>query len=182
MSCSAGRADENQGTTEDGPNVNEFPIDHHSYANVQDVRTTHLHLDINVDFERKVITGSVLHDVQNNTGSELMIFDIKDLEIEKIVLDEKEETTFNIGDNDDLMGSPLNVDIKKETKQVRIYFETSPEAEALQWLNPQQTAGKVYPYLFTQGQAILTRTWIPCQDTPGDQDYLIQQMYKYRFN
>ena len=57
--------------------------------------------------------------------------------------------------------------IKKETSKVRIKYTTSENALALQWLSPEQTGGKKMPYLFTQGQAILTRTWIPCQDSPG---------------
>ena len=65
------------------------------------------------------------------------------------------------------MGKPLVVDITPETKKVNVYYQTSPKAEALQWLNPQQTAGKKQPFLFTQSQAILARSWVPCQDSPG---------------
>ena len=52
-------------------------------------------------------------------------------------------------------------------KQVKITYQTSPDAPALQWLSPAQTAGKKYPYLFSQGEAILNRSWIPTQDSPG---------------
>lgn len=36
--------------------------------------------------------------------------------------------------------------------KIKIHYETSPKATALQWLNAQQTAGKKYPYLFSQNQ------------------------------
>ncbi|XP_078277086.1 aminopeptidase B-like, partial [Rhinoraja longicauda] len=35
------------------------------------------------------------------------------------------------------------------------------------WLNPEQTADKVKPYLFTQGYAVLNRSFFPCFDTPA---------------
>ena len=48
-----------------------------------------------------------------------------------------------------------------------ITYASAPDAEALQWLEPEQTAGGEYPFVFSQGQAILNRTWIPTQDSPG---------------
>ena len=144
------------------------PIDEHSYSNVFDVKTTHLHLDLNVDFENQVLKGSVLHTIENLTSADEMIFDVYGLKIEKVLLNEKDETAFEIGEMDDMLGAPLTISITPETKSVQIFYETAKDANALQWLNPQQTAGKKHPYLFTQGQAILTRTWIPCQDTPGN--------------
>jgi aminopeptidase N len=65
------------------------------------------------------------------------------------------------------LGKALEIDIFPSTDSVTIYYQTSADAEALQWLSAQQTTGKKYPFLFTQSQAILARTWVPCQDSPG---------------
>jgi aminopeptidase N len=65
------------------------------------------------------------------------------------------------------MGQELVVTLDEVTRGVVIAYNTKPEAAALQWLSPEQTAGKVEPFLFTQSQAILARTWVPCQDGPG---------------
>ena len=48
-----------------------------------------------------------------------------------------------------------------------MHYRTSADSPALQWLTPAQTAGKKQPYLFNQSEPILTRTWIPTQDSPG---------------
>ena len=74
---------------------------------------------------------------------------------------------FTLGDEVKYLGRSLTVQIRPDTKAVRVDYATSPDAAALQWLDPEQTAGRKQPFLFTQSQAILARTWVPCQDTPG---------------
>ncbi|MCG8577112.1 MAG: M1 family metallopeptidase [Flavobacteriales bacterium] len=168
ISCGSPTADSDEQTVDSTQTTSLVVDDVHSYSNVNEVNSTHLHLNLSVDFEQRILNGSVVHSINNTAGTNKMIFDIRDVEISKVTLDDGTETTFEIGEADDLLGAALTVDISPETKEVEIFFATTPESEALQWLNPQQTAGKKHPYLFTQGQAVLTRTWIPCQDTPGN--------------
>ena len=90
------------------------------------------------------------------------------MEIEKITLGEKETaTTFELASPQQFLGQALEVVITPTTKKVNIYYTTSPTAAALDWIDASQTADKKHPFMFTQGQAILTRSWIPCQDSPG---------------
>ncbi len=142
--------------------------DVHSYARPAEAVAKHLDLDIAVDFNQKIISGRATYQIENLTKTDRIVFDTRDLQIEKVYLDGSEqEATFELGEKNKFLGQPLTVNIEPETKSVTIVYKTSPEAAALQWLNPQQTAGKKHPFLFTQSQAILARTWIPIQDSPG---------------
>lgn len=146
--------------------------DAHSYSNLHEIYTKHLHLELDVNFDNKTIYGVARHEMVNS-GADTAIFDIKGLEIQKITLgktgDEK-ETDFMIGqwDKDSILGQPLLVSVKPETKYVNIYYKTTENSEALDWLSPELTSGKQHPFVYTQGQAILTRTWIPVQDSPSN--------------
>ncbi len=141
--------------------------DTHSYANSGQAYGYSLSLDIQVNFEKQSIDGIATWKIKNPSASDKIVFDTKGLNIKKVLVDGKHEANFTFGKTDELLGTPLEIPISKKTKSVSIYYNTTDKSEALQWLNPQQTAGKKHPYLFTQGEAILTRTWIPCQDTPG---------------
>lgn len=144
-------------------------IDFHSYANFNEVRSTHLHLDLNVDFDNKIISGVASHTIENS-GVDTIIFDVKQLKIEKITLGDLNgnETFFRLGEHSDVLGQPLYVAIKSDTKKVNIYYSTTDKTEAIDWLSPNLTAGKKHPFLYTQGEAILTRSWIPLQDSPAN--------------
>jgi leukotriene-A4 hydrolase len=141
----------------------------HSYSNTDQISTKHLHLDMDIDFETQTIYGVARHEMKNS-GTKEAIFDIKNLSIQKVTLgkDEETETTYLIGENDSLLGQPLTVTIDSNTTFVNIYYQTTDKCEALDWLEPKMTSGKKHPFLYSQGQAILTRSWIPTQDSPSN--------------
>lgn len=141
--------------------------DEHTLSNYYDARTNHLFLDIAVDFENKKISGTAVHTIENVNGVSEIIFDTKALIINGVTIDGGKETTYEMGAYDELLGTPLKVAITPETKTVEISYETTEKTEALDWLMPSQTAGKQKPFMYTQGQSIFTRSWIPIQGTPA---------------
>ena len=74
---------------------------------------------------------------------------------------------FSIRAADPALGASLTITLPQGTRRIAIAYQSAPNAEALQWLTPAQTSGKQHPFLFSQGQSILNRTWIPTQDSPG---------------
>ena len=148
--------------------LNPVKLDAHSFSEPQKAVVKHLDLEIKVDFTTQILTGKASWQIDNINKSDEIIFDTRQLQIQKITLgDDEKETTFSLAENVAIFGQALKVKITDSTTRVNIYYTTSKDAGAVQWLNPQQTAGKKHPFLFTQSQAILARTWIPCQDSPG---------------
>ncbi|MGK4567916.1 M1 family aminopeptidase/hydrolase [Flavobacterium sp. 3HN19-14] len=142
--------------------------DEHSFAQPEKAVAKHLNLDIVVDFNAQTISGKASWDIENIAKGDEIIFDENTLEITKVTLDADEKpTSFSLGTEVEFHGKPLHIKIDKNTTKVNIYYKTTKDGVALQWLNPQQTADKKYPFLFSQGESIWTRTWIPCQDSPS---------------
>lgn len=141
--------------------------DPHSYAVPAEVKVKHLDWTATVDFESRTIRATAEWEVEGIGGADSIHMDTKDLVIKAITLDDGVAAEYRLAKTDPILGQALVIAIKPATKVIRIEYETSPRAEALQWLSPQQTAGKTSPFLFTQSQAILARSWVPCQDTPG---------------
>lgn len=141
--------------------------DPHSFSNPEEAVTRHLNLDINVDFEKQVISGVASYQISKREGAGKIVFDIDEITIDRVTLNNDESgANYRLDDGNDF-GQKLSIDIYEGTHVVNIHYTTSPEASAVQWLSAEQTSGKIHPFLFTQGQAILTRSWIPCQDSPG---------------
>ena len=141
-------------------------VDYHSFANPNEIRVTHLSLDLTANFESKQLVGEVTLDVErtkpeNNT----LVLDTRALEIQRVSV-EGESVPFEMGETDSDLGTPLTITLPSAANSVTVAYSTSPEASGVQWLTPAQTAGKKHPFLFTQAQAVHARSFIPLQDSP----------------
>ncbi|MGJ8564825.1 MAG: M1 family metallopeptidase [Alphaproteobacteria bacterium] len=146
-------------------------LDKFSYANYLEAVVTHLDLNLDVNFDEKILSGVATLDFKKVTAeAETLVLDTKDLTIRSIEIhtgDTWEDADYTLGADDPVLGQKLTIKLVDGADQVMIDYQTSPEAEGLQWLSPEQTAGKKYPYLFSQAQAINARTMVPIQDTPA---------------
>ncbi|MWV29215.1 M1 family metallopeptidase [Aurantiacibacter rhizosphaerae] len=151
--------------------TSEEALDEFTYARPQKARVTHVALDLDLDFEGKRVEGVATLDVDAAEDASEIVLDSDGLIIGGITDGNGNELDYTIGESDPDKGEPITVKLGELTgpglQQIVVSYASGPDAEALQWLSPEQTAGGQYPFVFSQGQAILNRTWIPTQDSPG---------------
>jgi leukotriene-A4 hydrolase len=140
--------------------------DIHSFAEPWRVRVEHCALNLEVDFDRRQLRGTAELRVERPDPCAPLILDTRDLVIEDVRCGEV-SVSYELGDRDPILGGRLVIQLEAGTNVVTVQYETQPHASGLQWLNPEQTAGKEHPFLFSQSQSIHARSWIPIQDSPG---------------
>lgn len=146
--------------------------DEHSYANKDEVIVKHLELDLDVLFDKKMLKGYADLTVERlKKDANQLILDTRDLTIDNVQSLNKEgawvDTPFVLAPRHSVMGSKLTINLQDGENTVRVYYNSNPEASGLQWLTPEQTAGKKHPFMFSQAQAIHARSFIPIQDSPA---------------
>ncbi|WP_338064656.1 M1 family metallopeptidase [Tsuneonella mangrovi] len=143
-------------------------LDTSTYAQPQVARVTHVDLDLALDFDARTIGGIATLSVLAAPGAKTLVLDDRGLDIASVTDGQGHALAYAVGEASGDKGAPLTIDIGPggANRTVKIAY-SAHDADALQWLSPQQTAGGKYPYLFSQGEAILNRTWIPTQDSPG---------------
>jgi leukotriene-A4 hydrolase len=148
--------------------VHHFVKDEHSFSKPNDAVVKHLDLDIKVNFDSQTISGKASWTIDNTSKENTILFDTNTLNITKVTLgDDEKVAEYCMGTEEEFHGKSIHITIDANTTKVNIYYSTTKDAVALQWLKPEQTADKKKPFLFAQGESIWTRTWIPCQDSPG---------------
>jgi len=141
--------------------------DIHSFAEPNRVRVEHVDLDLELDFQAREARGTAELGLARIDGDAPLVVDTHDLEILGVYGSDGKARKWSLGPGAERLGRPLTIQLEEDDERVRIAYHTTASSEAMQWLEPEQTAGGRRPFLFTQGQAILTRSWIPLQDSPG---------------
>lgn len=167
--------------------------DYHSYSNPHQLKVEHIDLAVQVEFKDRLLDGVIDLKVRRvDPNARTLILDTRDLNVRSVSLvrpnGKDQPLPFKVGAADPNLGAPLNIELPQSldaettpstdktpggTIMVRVSYYTSPQASGLQWLKPEQTAGKKHPFLFSQSQAIHARSWIPLQDTPA-----VRQTYR----
>ena len=145
--------------------------DEHSFAEPDKVRTKDLALELNVDFDKKELSGSATYTLDwldPKWGK--LVLDTRELTIDKVVGERADgnwrDLTYVMSPTaDKILGSALTIAAPERNKRIRITYHTSPSASGLQWLTPEMTQGKKTPFMFSQSQQIHARSWVPLQDT-----------------
>jgi len=143
-----------------------FPDDPHSHAKPNEIAVRHVSLDIGVDFDERRISGLATLELERNSADATeLVLDTWQLEIAAVTLGDGTHALFELGDHDPLLGRSLTVHVGT-SHTVVVHYATHPDARALQWLEPAQTASRKR-CLFTQSEPNLARSWVPLQDTPS---------------
>ncbi|KAG7670978.1 hypothetical protein Ndes2526A_g01234 [Nannochloris sp. 'desiccata'] len=148
-------------------------MDASSFSNPDAARIIHSDFEIDINFHTHIMEWWCNHKVKIETkGADKLILDTRDLNITAVSVNGAPDSNFTNGKSTKALGTAVHIPLPANlpvgsTVNVEIKWTTSPNAVALQWLAPEQTAGGIQPFLFTQCQAIHARTLVPCQDTPG---------------
>jgi len=140
--------------------------DIHTQSNADSVLLKHLDLDIKVDLDKRIISGSATWTIENTNKVNELVLDTYDLGIDS-VLSDGQKVLYRLDSPKQYLGAALHIPIIPQTELVTVFYKTGKNARALQWLDPVQTLSKTHSFLYTQSESIYARSWIPCADGPG---------------
>jgi aminopeptidase N len=139
--------------------------DRHSYSDLTQGKISHIHLNIQVDFEAHILKVKADYQLEEPV-SDSFFLDTSGIDLTQATAN-GQDLRWEFDDQDELLGERLHLKNLKNVSSFRLIFNTFREARALQWLPALQTAGKKHPFLFSQCALINARSVFPCQDTPS---------------
>jgi aminopeptidase N len=141
------------------------PRDPHSYSDLGQGSIRHIDFQFLMDFDSRTLSGRGAYELDRPCQGPFDL-DIRGLDV-IAVRSGQGALDWSLGPDDPILGQRLRIADLAGRQGFDIEFRTRPSASALQWLTPEQTGGRLHPYLFTQCQPIHARTVFPCQDSPS---------------
>jgi len=147
--------------------------DVNTFSNYEIIKMTKIEANFNVDFTNKVIHGKVKTYFTALEPGEVIVLDTRALSIKSIIdSDTSEELDYVLDEQYELDANGIPLKIYKEYNKgeniaILIEYDTTDGGSAVQFLAPELTSGKIYPFMFTQCESILARELLPTQDTPS---------------
>ena len=147
--------------------------DVNTFSNYEIIKQTRLEANFNIDFTNKVIHGKVKLYFTALKDGEVIVLDSRALDIKSIIdSDTGEELEFILDKQYELEANGVPLKIYKEFSKgdniaILLIYDTTDGGSAVQFLDKEQTTGKLYPFMFTQCESILCRELLPIQDTPA---------------
>jgi len=136
--------------------------DPHSHYVSGQPKMRHVRWHVDVSFEDRVLDCTALITFDK---SGLTTLDLRGINIKFVKDDRFLDLAYTRIQDHPVIGGAIQF-VVPESRIVFIDYKTSPTASGLQWLTKEQTSGKRHPFMFTQGQCLHTRSFLPCQGTP----------------
>ncbi|HTS79701.1 MAG TPA: M1 family metallopeptidase [Myxococcaceae bacterium] len=138
--------------------------DPHSHTDLSQPHQRHLSWEAEVDFPRRTLRAAAT--LRFDRGGGPVDLDSRGLEVERVTSPAGAPLPFALGAPDPILGQRLRIVLSSGVDACVVRYRTAAQASALQWLDPEQTAGGKAPFLYSQCQAIHARSVVPLQDTP----------------
>ena len=143
-----------------------------TFSNYDIIFQTNINVHFIVDFDNKKVDGEVTISFKSLEDGEVIILDTKSLIIKSIKDNTGNELDFKLDNYYRLESHGVPLKIYKEyskddTFDITIEYSTTKDCMAIDWLEPEQTSGGKYPFMYSQCQSILCREMLPIQDTPA---------------
>ena len=126
-----------------------------TFSNYEIIQQTKIEVNFNVNFTEKIVTGKVKIYLKALDAGEVIILDTKALKIFSVFdSDTGDELDFLVDEYYKLESSGVALKMYKQYNKgdilsIVITISTTKDGTALDWLKPEQTSGKKYPFMYS---------------------------------
>ncbi|KAF7375083.1 Leukotriene A-4 hydrolase [Mycena sanguinolenta] len=176
--------------------ANPTALDPTTYSNYTRISSSNIAFDWTLDFAAQILSGSATHHLNVLVDSVSEVMHTLKFHALKSKANWSRQVGYSLHSSramittqhevkpkHEVVGSALHIPLPAGLKSgasitVTVFYKTTKDSTALQWLSKEQTQGKSFPYLFSQCQPTYARTMAPLQGShPLREDYLFRNGY-----